>query len=114
MRAPELAGLVLASVLCGVAIAQHEEPALPAPEDTGEQPALSSPDQTTEQPVSRFPGMDESVNVDLAKRAGVPERKPYFDVESLGELWNLILLTAGAVCGFVVGRRWDQIWGRRK
>jgi hypothetical protein len=115
MRAPKLVGLLaFASVFCGVAIAQREEPAPPAREDTHEQPAQPAPTDSTEQPASRFPGMDQSVNVDLAKRAGVPARKPYLDVESLGDLWNLILLTGGAVCGFVVGRYWDQIWGRRK
>jgi hypothetical protein len=96
----ELAGLAaLASLLCAAAIAQ--EPA-PPPVDSGDHQER------------RFSGMDEAVNVDLAERAGAPVRKPYLDVESLGELWNLILLSGGAVCGFVVGRYWDQIWGRRK
>jgi hypothetical protein len=95
---PKSGGAVLfAMLLCGVAIAQPP----------------SSPAQPEQQP-AQFPGMDQTVNVDLAKQAGAPVRKPYIDVESLGDLWNLILLSGGAVCGFVVGRNWDQIWGRRK
>jgi hypothetical protein len=60
----------------------------------------------------RFSGMDDSVNVDLAKKAGVPARKPYINVEEWGDLWNLILLFGGGICGFVLGRYWDHIWGK--
>lgn len=77
-----------------------------APTDTAAPSAQSRP--------TRFPGMDQSVNVDLADKAGVPARKPYLNVEEWGDLWNLVLLFAGGVCGFVVGRRWDQIWGKRR
>jgi hypothetical protein len=82
--------------------------------------AQPSPPATQEQEppaptaAHRNAGMDETVNVKLAKEAGAPVRKPFIDVESLGDLWNLLLLGAGAVCGFVVGRYWDQIWGRPK
>ena len=107
MRPPRtLIAALLAALLCAVAIAQ--EPAS-APSAPAEQPA-SPPVE----PVQRFPGMDQGVNVALAERAGLPARKPYIDVESLGDLWNLILLAGGGVAGFVIGRNWDQIWGRRK
>jgi hypothetical protein len=59
-----------------------------------------------------FPGMDESVNEALAEEAGVPSRDPLIDTEAMGELWNLLLLVAGGVCGFLLGRHWDQLWGR--
>jgi hypothetical protein len=58
--------------------------------------------------------MDQSVNVDLAEKAGVPARKPYINVEDWGDLWNFALLVAGGICGFVVGRYWDHLWGRRR
>jgi HME family heavy-metal exporter len=58
--------------------------------------------------------MDQSLNVDLAKRAGISTRKPYLDVEQWGDLWNLLLLLGGGVCGFVIGRYWDHIWGRKR
>ena len=62
----------------------------------------------------RFVGMDQSVNVDLANRAGISTRKPYLDVEQWGDLWNLLLLLGGGVCGFVIGRYWDHIWGLKR
>ena len=65
-------------------------------------------------PPDRFVGMDQSVNVDLAKRAGISTRKPYLDVEQWGDLWNLLLLLGGGACGFVIGRYWDHIWGRKR
>jgi len=107
MRArSKLIAALLAALLCAAAVGQ--EPA-PAPSAPGEQPA-----RQPVEPAQRFPGMDQGVNVALAERAGLPARKPYIDVESLGDLWNLILLTGGGIAGFVIGRNWDQIWGRRK
>jgi hypothetical protein len=70
--------------------------------------------QSSQNRPARFPGMDQSVNVDLAGKAGIPARKPYLNVEEWGDLWNLMLLLGGGVCGFVVGRHWDQIWGKSR
>ncbi len=66
----------------------------------------------TSQPA--FSGMDESVNEHLAEAAGRPARDPYINIEAMGDLWNMLLLGAGAVCGYIVGRNWDLLWGRRK
>ena len=66
--------------------------------------------QATDAP--EFSGLDEVVNEALAEEAGRPARDPFIDTEAWGELWNLLLLGAGAVCGFIVGRYWNQIWGR--
>jgi hypothetical protein len=70
-------------------------------------------DTTTADDEPAFTGMDEAVNETLAADAGRPSREPYIDTESWGELWNLLLLAAGAISGFLVGRHWDQLWGRR-
>jgi hypothetical protein len=64
----------------------------------------------TEQPA--FTGLDQSVNQAMAEEAGVPGRDPFINTEAWGELWNLLLLLGGGVCGFVLGRYWNQIWGR--
>jgi hypothetical protein len=61
---------------------------------------------------AEFTGLDEAVNETLAEEAGRPARDPFIDTEAWGELWNLLLLGAGAVCGFIVGRCWNQIFGR--
>lgn len=59
----------------------------------------------------RFSGMDEAVNETLAEKAGLPAREPYLDTESMGDLWNLLLLSAGGICGFILGRYWHLLWG---
>lgn len=61
-----------------------------------------------------FTGMDESVNEQFAEEAGLKVQEPYIDTESWGDIWNLLLLGAGGVCGFVVGRTWHLLWGGRK
>ena len=61
---------------------------------------------------SHMAGMDEAVNERLAAAAGRPARDPYLNTEALGDLWNLLLLSAGGICGFIVGRYWDHLWGR--
>ncbi len=61
-----------------------------------------------------FSGMDEAVNERLAEAAGRPPREPFVNTEAMGDLWNLLLLSAGGACGFVVGRYWHLLWGRRR
>lgn len=80
-------------ILCLFAV-----PAAPAQENTG---------------VGGFSGMDESVNENLAEDAGLPARDPFINLEALGEVWTTILLLAGGVCGFLLGRNWDLLWGRK-
>jgi hypothetical protein len=76
--------------------------------------AEDMPSTEQEESESAFPGLDESVNEALAAEAGVPSRDPLINTEAMGELWNLLLLVAGGVCGFIIGRYWDQLWGRAK
>jgi len=63
---------------------------------------------------SDLSGMDEVVNERLAGQAGIHVRSPYIDTESMGDLWNSLLLLAGAVCGFVAGRWWHLLWDKPK
>ncbi len=76
----------------------------------------SAPDPGTPQvtETAKFAGLDEAVNEKLAEAAGQPARAPYIDTESMGDLWNLLLLSAGGICGFVVGRWWHLLWGNRR
>lgn len=60
-----------------------------------------------------FSGLDESINETLAEEAGVPSRDPFINTEAMGELWTLLLLAGGGICGFIIGRYWDLIWGKR-
>lgn len=62
----------------------------------------------------KFAGMDEAVNEKFAEAAGRPARDPYINTEEMGDLWNLLLLSAGAVCGFILGRWWHLLWGGRR
>ena len=57
-------------------------------------------------------GMDEAVNERLAEAAGRPARDPYINTEEMGDLWNLLLLSGGGICGFIVGRWWHILWGK--
>ena len=61
--------------------------------------------------LSKFAGMDEAVNEKFAEDAGRPARDPYINTEAMGDLWNLLLLSAGAICGFILGRWWHLLWG---
>lgn len=61
-----------------------------------------------------MPGMDEAVNERMAEDAGRAPRDPYLNTEAMGDVWNLILLGAGAVCGFIIGRWWHLLFGGRK
>lgn len=80
------------------------------------QPPTKGPASSNETPeeIAKFSGMDESVNERFAEIAGRPSRDPYINTEEMGDLWNLLLLSAGAVCGFIFGRWWHLLWGDRK
>lgn len=71
-------------------------------------------DQFTPNSTPRFSGMDEAVNDALAEKAGRSSRKPYLNIEDMGDLWNLLLLSAGGICGFILGRYWHLLWGEPK
>lgn len=73
---------------------------------------LTSPNEAPSEKGS-FAGMDESVNETLAEAAGRSARDPYINTEEMGDLWNLLLLSAGGICGFVIGRWWHLLWGKR-
>jgi hypothetical protein len=72
------------------------------------------PNNSQDPAPAKFAGMDETVNEKLAEAAGRPARAPYLDTESMGDLWNLLLLSAGGICGFVVGRWWHLLWGNHQ
>ncbi len=57
-------------------------------------------------------GMDEAVNEKFAEAAGLPPRDPYINTEAMGDLWNMLLLLGGGVCGFIIGRWWHLLWGK--
>jgi cobalt/nickel transport system permease protein len=59
-------------------------------------------------------GMDEAVNEAMAEAAGLPARDPYINLEAMGDVWNAIMLLAGAICGFILGRYWHLLVGEDK
>jgi len=68
----------------------------------------TAPKEHVSQPKSSFTGMDEAVNTQMAEKAGY-HSKPFLDLESMGDVWNGLLLLAGAICGFILGRWWHLI-----
>ena len=70
----------------------------------------AAPTETT----PSFAGMDESVNEKMAEEAGAPSREPFINTEAMGDLWNFILLLGGGAAGFIIGRNWNQLFGRRE
>ncbi len=74
--------------------------------------ANDAPNNHSEE-VTEIIGMDEAINEMHAENAGKEARTPYIDTESLGDLWNTIMLLAGAICGFVVGKNWDLLFKKK-
>jgi cobalt/nickel transport system permease protein len=108
-RRASLAALILAGILIplflpdpGVSLASGTQLMTDTHED-----AAASPERTP------MPGMDEAVNKRLAEEGGLPARDPYINMEAMGGLWNTLLLLAGGVCGFILGRWSHLLWGRK-
>ena len=58
-------------------------------------------------------GMDEAVNEKFAEKAGKSPRDPYINFESMGDVWNALLLLAGGICGFIIGRGWNSLFKKK-
>lgn len=56
-------------------------------------------------------GMDEAVNEEMARSAGAAPRAPYIDLQALGDVWNAVMMLAGGICGFIIGRWWHVLFG---
>ncbi|MBL6991256.1 MAG: hypothetical protein ISR65_15840 [Bacteriovoracaceae bacterium] len=81
--------------------------------NTVAQDFTSSQHQEIESAQTTIMGMDEAINESLAEQAGRPPRDPYINIEALGDVWNTILLLAGGICGFLIGRWWDLLFGKK-
>jgi len=76
-----------------------------------------APAEAVEQPAEAdegFLGMDEAVNEAIAEEAGAPASDPFINIEAMGDVWNTVLLGAGGVCGFIIGRWWHLLFGAGK
>lgn len=74
----------------------------------------NKPGNKSEDKIGGFVGMDEAVNERMAEKAGAPARDPYINTEAMGDLWNALLLLAGGLCGFVIGRYWHLLFGHKQ
>jgi cobalt/nickel transport system permease protein len=78
------------------------------------QVTVESPLQNKVSPAAdSFTGMDEAVNEKLAEDAGLKPEDPYINTEAMGDLWNGLLLIAGGICGFILGRWWNLISSKK-
>ncbi|RKZ51373.1 MAG: energy-coupling factor ABC transporter permease [Candidatus Parabeggiatoa sp. nov. 3] len=77
-------------------------------------PSVSSEQPAITEEESGMAGMDEAVNEAMAEAAGLAARDPYINLESMGDVWNAVMLLAGAICGFIFGRYWHMLVGEDK
>ncbi len=84
---------------------------LSSPVQAGE--SAAEPQAAQPETTGSFSGMDESVNEKMAEEAGSPSRAPFIDLESKGDLWNFVLLLGGGLAGFVIGRNWHHLFGKK-
>ena len=69
---------------------------------------------TEEKEEAGMVGMDEAVNEVRADVAGLSAREPYNNLEAMGDVWNAVMLLAGAICGFIFGRYWHLLTDKDK
>lgn len=81
--------------------------------EAGAQSSAPAPAAASMKPAG-MAGMDEAVNERMAEHAGRAPRAPYIDTEAMGDVWNALLLGAGGICGFIVGRWWHLLFGGKQ
>jgi cobalt/nickel transport system permease protein len=74
----------------------------------------SAPYVLASETTSGFTGMDEAVNENMSKMAGLKVHEPYLNLESQGDVWNLTLLFGGGIAGFILGRWWHLLFSPNK
>ena len=92
------------------ALADSKSPEVANPPAAGAESAAEPKAETK----SGFTGMDEAVNEKMSEDAGLKPHEPYINLESQGDVWNAALMIAGAIAGFIVGRRWHLLFGDQK
>jgi len=75
---------------------------------------IVEPVTITEEEEGGMVGMDEAVNEVMAEVAGLSAREPYINLEAMGDVWNAVMLLAGAICGFIFGRYWHLLTDKDK
>lgn len=102
--------IALASILCAGFLFAMQPHDFLAVEPQPSSKMMEIPSQKPAQPPSAsFSGMDEAVNEKLAENAGRPPSAPFVNIHANGDLGNALLLIAGGLCGFVIGRGWHFI-----
>lgn len=49
----------------------------------------------------------------LAAKAGTPSKAPLIDLEKYPDIWSSMMMLAGLAVGFVLGRWWHTLFGKR-
>ena len=70
--------------------------------------------ENAEEEAGGMAGMDEAVNEKYAEDAGMAPIDPYINLEALGDAWNAVMMLAGGICGFIIGRWWHVLFGEKK
>ena len=95
---------------------RRERPRPGRPEESGGRQAprdAASTAAAEAETKSGFTGMDEAVNEKMSEDAGLKVHEPYINLEGQGDVWNLTLLAAAAIAGFILGRWWHLLFGGR-
>lgn len=48
----------------------------------------------------------------MAARAGTPTKSPLIDLEKYHDIWSSMMMIAGLIVGFIIGRRWHILFGK--
>jgi cobalt/nickel transport system permease protein len=95
-------------LLLGLGLAGFAHAVVPAPA------SAPAPVTVAAAPAAGFPGMDEAVNEAIAHEAGAHTKDPFINFEAMGDVWNFVLLLGGGIAGFIIGRNWNQLFGKKE
>ncbi len=56
-----------------------------------------------------YGALDDMTN-GMAAKAGTPSRNPYLDLEKYPEIWSSMMMFAGLIVGFILGRWWHTLF----
>lgn len=96
-----LAGLMILMLFGASSVLKAAEPV-----------AKSAPAAATA-PAEAYGALDDMTN-GMAAKAGTPSRDPYIDLEKYPEIWSSMMMFAGLIVGFILGRWWHLLFSAKQ
>jgi cobalt/nickel transport system permease protein len=103
--------ILAALLLLGAGLAFAPQPLRAAEVAKPAQGQSQAPAAAQPAPAPTYSALDDLTD-GMAAKAGTPTKDPLINLEKYHDIWSSLMMFAGLVVGFIIGRRWDMLFGK--